>query len=59
MPNWINRHQEIDMSINTREEDDIDIDKLNQYQRFTYNMINKYNNEKKQLLMILLGKKKE
>lgn len=59
MPNWINRQQEIDMSINTREEDDIDIDKLNQYQRFTYNMINKYNNEKKQLLMILLGKKKE
>lgn len=58
MPNWINRQQEIDMSINTREEDDIDIEKLNQYQRFTYNMINKYNNEKKQLLMILLGKKK-
>ena len=52
MPNWINRQQEIDMSINTREEDDIDIEKLNQYQRFTYNLINKYNNEKKHILRI-------
>ncbi len=56
MPNWISRQQEIDNSIETEQVDEIDINQLNQYQRFTYNMINKFNNEKKQLLMILLGK---
>jgi hypothetical protein len=56
MPNWISRQQEIDNNIETEQVDEIDINQLNQYQRFTYNMINKFNNEKKQLLMILLGK---
>jgi hypothetical protein len=44
MPNWISLQQEIDNSIET---DEIDINQLNQYQRFTYIMIKKFNNKKK------------
>jgi len=56
MPNWIIEQRELDNDMienNTNQQ--INIKDLNTIQKFTYNLVENFQKEKKQLLMILLG----
>ena len=56
MSNWLNIEKEKDQDLNEEEIiNDVNPDQLNHCQRFTYDLIDKFNKEKKQMLMILLG----
>lgn len=57
MPEWLKNKKNEEQS-DTEEHNelqDVNPDDLNKYQRFTYDLVIKFKNEKKQLLMILLG----
>lgn len=55
MPNWIIKQKEIDQTEELYVLEDVDINKLNKYQKFTYNIVKLFKESKKQLFAILLG----
>lgn len=56
MSYWLSIEKEKDKDLNEDEIiDDVNPSQLNKCQKFTFNLIDKFNNEKKQMLMILLG----
>ena len=55
MPNWIISQKEQDQSENLEPIDDVDINKLNKYQKFTYDIVKLFKTSKEQLFIILLG----
>ncbi len=56
MPNWLIEQREIDNEIiENNNNSSINISDLNKYQKFTYDIVDKYKKDNKQLLMILLG----
>jgi ATP-dependent exoDNAse (exonuclease V) alpha subunit len=56
MPNWIVEQREIDNDIiENNNNQAINLNNLNTIQKFTYNLVDKFHKENKQLLMILLG----
>jgi hypothetical protein len=54
-PNWIIKQKEIDQTEELDVLEDVDINKLNKYQKFTYNIVKLFKESKKQLFAILLG----
>ena len=55
MKNWLEHQIELDPGQDILENVNVNPNQLNKYQRFTYDLIDKFNKEKKKLLMILLG----
>ena len=56
MKNWVNEQKILyNENIDTVLLTDVNPDQLNRYQRFAYNIIDKFINDNKQLFMILLG----
>jgi DNA replication protein DnaC len=55
MKNWLEHQIVLDPGQDILENVNVNPNQLNKYQRFTYDLIDKFNKEKKKLLMILLG----
>ena len=55
MKTWLADSKLNDPTILNNNEEHADFNKLNKYQRFTYDIVKKHREENKQLLMILLG----
>jgi len=55
MPDWLNTTKLNDNSPINDQLNIVDLSNLNKQQKFTYDIVKKFKDEKKQLLMILLG----